>query len=140
VHPRLLARLRRAYDAGVAVGISVNLSRRWHKGNHPGLQLARRLKRKADQIWVFATRFDVPATNNASEVRHEVARDEWTRRRRGRRMVVSAAWSRAGAHRLSPSGRASLVTARCEAPGRSPRALAPPGGHKRGEDRTGERR
>ena len=37
------------------------------QGNHPGLQLARRLKRKADQIWVFTTRFDVPATNNGSE-------------------------------------------------------------------------
>ena len=47
--------------------ISVNLSRPWHKGNHPGLILARRLKRKAAQVWLFATRFDVPATNNGSE-------------------------------------------------------------------------
>jgi len=45
----------------------VNLSRPWHKGNHPGLILARRLKRKATQVWLFATRFDVPATNNGSE-------------------------------------------------------------------------
>ena len=29
--------------------------------------LARRLKRKASQVWLFATRFDVPATNNGSE-------------------------------------------------------------------------
>jgi hypothetical protein len=29
--------------------------------------------------------------NNTSEVRHEVARCEWTRRKEGRRMVVSAA-------------------------------------------------
>jgi len=63
----LLASLRRAYDQGVAVGISTNLSRVWHKGNHPGLVLARRLKRKADQVWLFAHRFDVPATNNGSE-------------------------------------------------------------------------
>ncbi|MGH3631083.1 MAG: IS66-like element ISFsp11 family transposase, partial [Sciscionella sp.] len=63
----LLARLRRSYDQAVACGISVNLSRRWHKGNHPGLILARRLKRKAAQVWLFATRFDVPATNNGSE-------------------------------------------------------------------------
>ena len=49
------------------MGISVNLSRPWHKGNHPGLVLARRLKRKASQVWLFATRFDVPATNNGSE-------------------------------------------------------------------------
>lgn len=67
LHPRLLARLRRCYDTGVTVGISTNTSRRWHKGNHPGLQLAKRLHRKANQLWIFATRFDVPATNNGSE-------------------------------------------------------------------------
>jgi len=63
----LLARLRRRYDNGVAVGISTNLSRPWPKGNHPGLQLARRLKRKAHQVWLFTTRSDVPPTNNGSE-------------------------------------------------------------------------
>ena len=63
----LITRLRRRYDNGVAVGISTNLSRPWHKGNHPGLQLARRLKRKAHQVWLFTTRLDVPATNNGSE-------------------------------------------------------------------------
>ena len=65
--PGLLARLRHSYDQAVAFGISVNLSRPWHKGNHPGLTLARRLKRKASQVWLFATRFDVPPTNNGSE-------------------------------------------------------------------------
>jgi transposase len=65
--PVLLARLRHSYDQAVAAGISVNLSRRWHKGNHPGLILARRLKRKAAQVWLFTSRFDVPATNNGSE-------------------------------------------------------------------------
>jgi len=65
--PTLLAGLRHSYDQAVAFGISVNLSRPWHKGNHPGLILARRLKRKAAQVWLFATRFDVPATNNGSE-------------------------------------------------------------------------
>jgi transposase len=65
--PALLARLRHSYDQAVAYGISVSLSRPWHKGKHPGLILARRLKRKADQVWLFATRFDVPATNNGSE-------------------------------------------------------------------------
>jgi transposase len=63
----LLTRLRRRFDQGVAVGISTNLSRPWHKGNHPGLQLAKRLKRKAEQVWLFTTRLDVPATNNGSE-------------------------------------------------------------------------
>lgn len=65
--PALLVRLRHSYDQAVAYGISVNLSRPWHNGNHPGLILARRLKRKAAQVWLFATRFDVPATNNGSE-------------------------------------------------------------------------
>jgi transposase len=65
--PALLGKLRHSYDQAVAFGISVNLSRPWHKGNHPGLILARRLKRKAAQVWLFATRFDVPATNNGSE-------------------------------------------------------------------------
>jgi len=65
--PALLAALRHSYDQAVACGISVNLSRPWHKGNHPGLVLARRLKRKAAQVWLFATRLDVPATNNGSE-------------------------------------------------------------------------
>ena len=65
--PALLAGLRHSYDQAVAFGISVNLSRRWHKGNHPGLILARRLKRKAGQVWLFTTRFDVPPTNNGSE-------------------------------------------------------------------------
>ena len=65
--PALLARLRHSYDQAIAYGISVNLSRPWHQGNHPGLILARRLKRKASQVWLFATRFDVPATNNGSE-------------------------------------------------------------------------
>jgi len=67
VDAELLGRLRRRYDRGVAVGISTNLSRPWPQGNHPGLQLARRLKRKAHQVWLFTTRLDVPATNNGSE-------------------------------------------------------------------------
>jgi len=51
--PALLARLRHSYGQAVAYGISVNLSRPWHKGKHPGLVLARRLKRKASQVWLF---------------------------------------------------------------------------------------
>lgn len=58
---------RTKYDQAVACGISINTSRPWPKGNHPGLVLARRLKRKADQVWLFTTRTDVPPTNNGSE-------------------------------------------------------------------------
>jgi len=64
----VIAAARRSYDKGVAVGISINLSRPWHKGNHPGLVLAKRLQRKAEQVWLFTTRpHDVPPTNNGSE-------------------------------------------------------------------------
>ena len=63
----VIARARSRYDQGVTVGISINLSRPWHKGNHPGLILARRLKRKTEQVWLFTTRPDVPPTNNGSE-------------------------------------------------------------------------
>jgi transposase len=62
-----IAKRRKEFDQAVACGISVNLSRPWAKGNHPGLILARRLKRKADQVWLFTTRADVPPTNNGSE-------------------------------------------------------------------------
>jgi transposase len=62
-----LANARYRYDQGVLVGISTNLSLAWHKGNHPGLVLARRLQRKADQVWLFTTNPLVPWTNNASE-------------------------------------------------------------------------
>ena len=34
---------------------------------------------------------DLALDNNISEVRHEVARSEWMRRKEGRRMIVSAA-------------------------------------------------
>lgn len=80
-----LAQARKRYDDAVLVGISVNLSRPWHKGNHPGLVLAERLKNKADQVWLFTTNLDVliPATNNAAEralrapARHENVSGYW---------------------------------------------------------------
>ena len=62
-----LADARWRYDQGVLVGISTNLSRPWHKGNHPGLVLARRLQTKADQVWLFTTNPKIPWTNNSSE-------------------------------------------------------------------------
>jgi transposase len=62
-----IARARKKFGQAIACGISINLSRPWPKGNHPGLVLARRLKRKAGQVWLFTTRTDVPPTNNGSE-------------------------------------------------------------------------
>lgn len=67
IDPDVITRARCCFDQAVAYGISINLSRPWPKGNHPGLVLARRLKRKAAQVWLFTTRADVPPTNNGSE-------------------------------------------------------------------------
>jgi hypothetical protein len=63
----VLAELRARYDKAVAWGQTTNRHRDWPKGNHPGYTLARRLARKADQVWLFTTAFSVPWTNNASE-------------------------------------------------------------------------
>jgi hypothetical protein len=67
INAEALADARWRYDQGVLVGISTNLSRPWHKGNHPGLVLARRLQAKADQVWLYTKDFRVPWTNNVSE-------------------------------------------------------------------------
>ena len=65
--PVLLAELRARYDKAVHWGQITNRHRDWHKGNHPGYILARRLAAKAEQVWLFTTNFAVPWTNNASE-------------------------------------------------------------------------
>jgi hypothetical protein len=51
--PPVLAELRARYDKTVAWGQTTNRHRDWPKGNHPGYTLARRLARKADQVWLF---------------------------------------------------------------------------------------
>lgn len=65
--PALLADLRARYDKAVTWGQTTNRLRDWPKGNHPGYTLATRLADKTDQVWLFATVFAVPWTNNASE-------------------------------------------------------------------------
>ena len=67
IDPDHIATARKKFDQAVNCGISINLSRPWPNGNHPGLVLARRLKRKTTQVWLFTTRTDVPPTNNGSE-------------------------------------------------------------------------
>jgi hypothetical protein len=63
----LLAGLRARYDEQVAWGVTTNRHSDWHKGNHPGYNLAKRLQDKASQVWLFAGNFKIPWTNNASE-------------------------------------------------------------------------
>jgi hypothetical protein len=81
--PVLLAGLRARYDEEVAWGITTNRHRDWHKGHHPGYNLASRLQAKAAQVWLFTTNFAVPWTNNASEQavkgpkRHQAVSGYW---------------------------------------------------------------
>jgi transposase len=82
--PELLADLRERYDSAVAWGETTNRLRDWDNGkNHPGYVLARRLKTKASQIWLFTGNFAVPWTNNASEQairgpkRHQAVSGYW---------------------------------------------------------------
>ena len=82
--PGLLTGLRERYDTAVAWGQTTNRLRDWDDGkNHPGYVLARRLKAKADQIWLFTGNFAVPWTNNASEQaikgpkRHQAVSGYW---------------------------------------------------------------
>ncbi|SBW23142.1 transposase IS66 [Candidatus Protofrankia californiensis] len=83
-------KLRARYDADVEIGRLTNLSRPWKDDkNHPGLVLARRLAARTDQVWLFLTDFKIPWTNNAAEVRHEVARNKWICREEDRLMSVA---------------------------------------------------
>jgi hypothetical protein len=83
VPPHLLADLRGRYDKATGWGALTNRLRDWHDGNHPGYRLAKRLTDKAEQVWLFTTRFDVPWTNNASEQalrgpkRHQAVSGYW---------------------------------------------------------------
>jgi hypothetical protein len=83
LEPALLADLRARYDYQVARGITTSRLRDWHKGNHPGCNLARRLQDKAGQVWLFTGNFKIPWTNNASEQaikgpkRHQAVSGYW---------------------------------------------------------------
>jgi transposase len=81
--PQLVADLRRRYDDAVRWGIITNRHRDWAKGNHPGYNLAKRLRDKAEQVWTFTRNLAVPWTNNASEQalkgpkRHQAVSGYW---------------------------------------------------------------
>jgi transposase len=82
--PDLLADLRERYDSAVHWGEITNRLRDWDDGkNHPGYVLARRLKAKTGQVWLFTRNFAVPWTNNASEQaikgpkRHQAVSGYW---------------------------------------------------------------
>jgi Transposase IS66 family len=81
--PQLLASLRDRYDQAITFGQIHNRHRDWDEGNHPAYTLARWLADYADQVWLFATAFDVEWTNNASEraikdpKRHQAVSGYW---------------------------------------------------------------
>jgi transposase len=81
--PQLLADLRQRYDDAVSWGIATNRHRAWARGNHPGYNLATRLRDKAEQVWLFTHNLAVPWTNNASEQalkgpkRHQAVSGYW---------------------------------------------------------------
>jgi transposase len=83
VDPQLLADLHARYDQAVGWGITTNRHRDWPKGNHPGYNLATRLRDKAEQVWTFTRNLAVPWTNNASEQalkgpkRHQAVSGYW---------------------------------------------------------------
>jgi hypothetical protein len=64
VEADLLATLRARYDKAVAFGLAHNRHRPWAKGNHPGHTLARWLADYAEQVWLFATAFDLEQAND----------------------------------------------------------------------------
>jgi hypothetical protein len=81
--PAVLTELRQRYDEAVGSGITTNRRRYWYDGNHPGYKLAKRLRDKAGQVWLFATNLTVPWTNNPSEQalrgpkRHQAVSGYW---------------------------------------------------------------
>src|SRR6266508_96232 len=78
-----LARIVGWYRGAAATGVVANQRRRTQAAKD-GLRLARRFDRHEAMILRFATDLAVGFTNNLGELRHEVARCEWTRRREGR--------------------------------------------------------
>jgi transposase len=83
IDPQLLAELREAYDHAVNWGVITNRHRDWHRGHHPGYNLATRLRDKAEQVWLFTRDLAVPWTNNAAEQalrapkRHQAVSGYW---------------------------------------------------------------
>ena len=82
-----LAEARHRYHSAVLIGKQAAaragpLMRRHHA-------LARRLLAREDDYLRFTTNSQVPFDNNAAEVRHEVAREEWAIRKEGRLMMAA---------------------------------------------------
>src|SRR6266536_4187684 len=91
----VLAGLRDRYDRILAAGRAANPPPpcppgRRRRRRSPAACLLGRLAGHRDEVLRFLEDLRVPPTNNQAEVRHEVACGEWTRRKEGRPMLVSA--------------------------------------------------
>ncbi len=87
--PELLATQRRLIVSAALVGVSAQATPDGAVGRRHRA-LARRIRRRIEDYLRFATDLRVPFDNNPAEVRHEVARDEWIRRREGQQMMLAA--------------------------------------------------
>ncbi|MHB8452280.1 MAG: IS66 family transposase [Mycobacteriales bacterium] len=88
INPDQLATIVNHYRGAAGKGISDNQTRTGRLA-HEALVLARRFRDNEAMILRFATDL-TPFSNNEAEVRHEVARYEWTRRKEGRPMTSAA--------------------------------------------------
>jgi transposase len=86
--PAVLNQIRNHYRGALAKGGTDNLGQPGALADQ-ARTLIRRFTRYEDMILRFATDLTTPFTNNTAEVRHEVARSKWTRRREGRQMLMS---------------------------------------------------
>ena len=85
----VLTDLRRRYLGAYTAGIRDNQNRAGPLARDAAV-LARRFRDHQDMILRFVVDLTVPFTNNQAEVRHEVARDEWTRRGEDQQMMLVA--------------------------------------------------
>ena len=90
VDPGVVAGLLGRYDQIIAKGCAANPPPARHPGQRgrgkqpPAANLLGRLDARRGAVCRFLVDLRVPFSNNQAELRHEVARCEWTRRREGR--------------------------------------------------------
>jgi transposase len=77
------------YREAAATGIALNVGRKGKLQEKRHALATRMQAREADYLR-FARDLRVPFTNNAAEVRHEVARGEWVARKEGRQLAMAA--------------------------------------------------
>ena len=85
----LISEFRHAVRVGLAE-VRPNPGPRSSTAQPPGRTLLEFCRDREDDALRFTTDTRIWPTNNLSEVRHEVARDEWIRRLEGQPMTVAA--------------------------------------------------